>query len=58
MPSIPNEVEKGEDHRLSHDKEHESRVERSESLDGLPDPDAGKSNEERAKIVTISQRTV
>lgn len=42
-PSPPSE------RKESHDQD--VRIERSESLDGLPDPDAGKSDEERAKIV-------
>lgn len=33
------------------DEEQDFRVERSESLVSLPDPDAGKSEAERAKIV-------
>jgi hypothetical protein len=51
MASATGEAEKGNDFGSTHEKDHEFRVERSESLDGLPDPDAGKSDEERKKIV-------
>jgi hypothetical protein len=51
MASVPADVEGDEKYRPSQEKADDVRVERSESLDGLPDPDAGKSDEERKKIV-------
>ncbi|OCT49698.1 putative transporter [Cladophialophora carrionii] len=50
MSSLPHDVEIQDGDRFSHEKDQEVRIERSESLDGLPDPDAGKSDEERKKI--------
>ena len=51
MASLPAEDKKSDNHSLSREKSQEICIERSESLDGLPDPDAGKSDEERKKIV-------
>lgn len=50
MASVPKDVE-NTDSQSYREKNEEIRIERSESLDGLPDPDVGKSEAERRKIV-------
>jgi hypothetical protein len=56
MASLAHDVEVKDGDLPSHEKDQEIRIERSESLDGLPDPDAGKTDEERKKIVCFSPR--
>lgn len=56
MANLQRDAEYNNSPAESSEKEHDDvvRIERSESLDGLPDPDAGKSPEERAKIVSFA----
>jgi hypothetical protein len=37
-------------------KPHELRIERSEDIHELPDPDEGKTEEERAAIVSVLRK--
>jgi hypothetical protein len=55
MPTHHRDVEVNDNSSTPEEKaeDQDIRIERSESLVSLPDPDAGKSDAERAKIVCL-----